>query len=155
MSSVMVIPDVLASAVIDVESIGLALSVANTSAAVPITQVAAAGADEVSVAIAAFFGTHAQQYRVLSAQASAFHERFVEAMSAGVGAYSAAEAANGAVLQALERNVLAAPNVSTEVLLGRPLIGDGANGTAPGEAGKPGGLLYGNGGNGAAGSGVG
>ncbi|ORW80788.1 hypothetical protein AWC22_17685 [Mycobacterium riyadhense] len=33
----------------------------------------------------------------------------------------------------------------------RPLIGNGADGTAPGQAGVPGGILYGNGGNGAAG----
>ncbi|WP_411550947.1 PGRS repeat-containing protein, partial [Mycobacterium shinjukuense] len=36
---------------------------------------------------------------------------------------------------------------------GRPLIGNGADGTSPGQAGGPGGWLYGNGGNGAPGAG--
>ncbi|WP_139828917.1 PE family protein, partial [Mycobacterium riyadhense] len=150
MSSMMVSPEYLATAAVDVESIGSALRAANASAAAPITKVMAAGADEVSVAIAAFFAANAEQYQVLSAQAAAFHDRFVQAMSFGVGTYTAAEAANGAPLQTLSSNVLAVLNARTEALLGRPLIGDGANGTAPGEAGKPGGLLYGNGGDGAA-----
>ena len=36
-----------------------------------------------------------------------------------------------------------------EVLFGRPLIGNGANGVLPGSNGQPGGILMGNGGNGA------
>lgn len=43
--------------------------------------------------------------------------------------------------------VLDVVNGPTQLLLGRPLIGDGANG-GPGQNGGDGGLLYGNGGNG-------
>ncbi|EUA85147.1 hypothetical protein I551_8388 [Mycobacterium ulcerans str. Harvey] len=39
-------------------------------------------------------------------------------------------------------------NAPAQALFGRPLIGDGAGG-APGQSGGDGGLLYGNGGNGA------
>nr|WP_223163860.1 PE family protein [Mycobacterium simiae] len=44
----------------------------------------AAGADEVSAAIAALFGTHGQAYqayRALSAQAVAFHQQFVQLLA--------------------------------------------------------------------------
>jgi PE family len=41
--------------------------------------VLSAGADEVSTAIAALFGAHAQEFQALSAQASAFHSQFTEA----------------------------------------------------------------------------
>ncbi len=79
---------------------------------------------------------------------TAFHDQFVAALTAGGGLYSSAEAAAATPLQDL-LNVVNAP---TQALLGRPLIGDGADGTAPGQAGGAGGLLYGNGGNGAAGT---
>lgn len=48
--------------------------------------------------------------------------------------YAAAEAANAWSVQSVEQDVLAAVNAPFQVLLGRPLIGDGANG-APGQAG--------------------
>lgn len=38
-----------------------------------------AAADEVSAAIAELFGAHGQEFQALSAQASAFHDRFVRA----------------------------------------------------------------------------
>jgi hypothetical protein len=54
----------------------------------------AAGADSVSAAIAALFDAHAQAYQILSAQAVAFHDQFVQVLNAGAGSYAAAEAAN-------------------------------------------------------------
>lgn len=56
-----------------------ALSEATAAAAIPTTQVLAAAADEVSAAIAELFGAHGQEFQALSAQASAFHDRFVRA----------------------------------------------------------------------------
>jgi PE family len=47
--------------------IGSAMSSANSAAAAPTTQLVAAGADEVSAAVAAVFGTHAKGYQALSA----------------------------------------------------------------------------------------
>lgn len=64
----------------------------------PTTQVLAAAADEVSAAIAELFGAHGQEFQALSAQASAFHDRFVRALSAAAGWYVDAEAANAALV---------------------------------------------------------
>ncbi|MBL7507602.1 PE family protein, partial [Escherichia coli] len=89
-------------------------------------------------------GAHGQTYQVLSAQAAAFHSQFVQALSGGAQAYAAAEATNFGPLQPLF-DVINAP---TQALLGRPLIGNGADGTAANPNGGAGGLLYGNGGNG-------
>ncbi len=54
----------------------------------------AAGADEVSAAIAALFGAHAQRYQSMSAQAAALHSQFVQTMAAAGGVYAGAEATN-------------------------------------------------------------
>ncbi|MBY0391105.1 MAG: PE family protein, partial [Mycobacterium pseudokansasii] len=151
MSFVIAAPDVLAAAAADLESIGSALSAANTAAAAPTTVLLAAGSDEVSAAVASLFSGNARAYQALSAQAAAFHDQFVRALSAGAGLYASAEAANASPLQTLQQGALNLINAPTQALLGRPLIGDGANGSAPGQAGGAGGLLYGNGGNGAAG----
>ncbi|EFI30064.1 predicted protein [Mycobacterium tuberculosis 94_M4241A] len=74
--------------------LGSMISAANSAAAAQTTAVAAAGADEVSAAVAALFGAHGQTYQVLSAQAAAFHSQFVQALSGGAQAYAAAEATN-------------------------------------------------------------
>lgn len=114
----------------------------------PDHRVLAAGADEVSAAVASLFSGHAQAYQTLGTQAAAFHERFIQALSTAAGAYGSAEAANASPLQQA-LNVINAP---TQTLLGRPLIGNGTNGApGTGQAGGPGGLLYGNGGNGGSG----
>ncbi|MBX9642183.1 MAG: PE family protein, partial [Mycobacteriaceae bacterium] len=140
MSFVIAAPAIVQAAATDLASIGSTIGAANVAAAVPTTGVLAAGADEVSAAIAALFGAHAQAYQALSAQAALFHQQFVQVMNTGAQAYASAEAANASPLQ----QVLNAVNTPTQALLGRPLIGDGAAG-APGQNGGDGGLLYGNG----------
>ncbi|WP_396820107.1 PE family protein, partial [Mycobacterium simulans] len=125
-----VAPEMVAAAAADLAGIRSAISAANAAAAGPTTQVLAAAGDEVSAAIAALFGTHAQEYRAVSAQAAAFHERFVQSLSAAGGAYASAEAANVSPLQAFEQAVMDAINAPTQLLLGRPLIGDGVNGAS-------------------------
>lgn len=145
MSYVVAAPEFLSAAATDLADIGSSISAANAAALAPTSGVLAAGADEVSAALAALFGSHAHAYQALSAQVAEFHAQFVQTMTAGAGAYATAEATN--VQQAL----LGAINAPTELLLGRPLIGDGANGTMPGQNGGAGGILYGNGGNGAPG----
>lgn len=67
---------------------------------------------------------HGQTYQALSARAAAFHERFVQALATGGGAYAAAEAASVSPLQ----SALDLLNAPTQALLGRPLVGNGANG---------------------------
>ena len=148
MSFVIATPGTLTAAATDLAGIGSAISAANAAASAQTTELLAAGADEISAAIAAAFGAHAQGYQALSAQAASFHDQFVSAMATGGNLYASAEAANASPLQPL----LDLINAPTQALLGRPLIGDGANGTAPGQAGGAGGLLFGNGGNGAPGA---
>ncbi|WP_079075365.1 PE family protein, partial [Mycobacterium tuberculosis] len=143
MSFVIAAPEVMAAAATDLANIGSSISAASAAAAGPTMGILAAGADEVSVAISALFGSHAQGYQTLSAQLAAYHNQFVRALNAGAGSYASAEAAN------VQQTLLNAINAPTQTLLGRPLIGNGADG-GPGQNGGPGGLLYGNGGNGGA-----
>ncbi len=157
MSFVLIAPEFVTAAAGDLTNLGSSISAANASAASATTQVLAAGADEVSARIAALFGGFGLEYQAISAQVAAYHQRFVQALSTGAGAYASAEAA------AAEQIVLGVINAPTQALLGRPLIGDGANATTPGGAGGAGGLPGvgdggdgGNGGNGGnGGTGVG
>ncbi|WP_136623007.1 PE family protein, partial [Mycobacterium pseudokansasii] len=153
MSFVVASTEMLEAAVSDLANIGSTIHVANAAAAFPTTSVLAAGADEVSAAVSALFNTHAQAYQALSAQAASFHAQFMQTLNAGAGAYAAAEAANASPIQALFNAI----NEPTQVLLGRPLIGNGADGTAANPNGGAGGWLLGDGGKGysqAAGSGL-
>src|SRR5882672_9342248 len=151
MSFLVADPKMVIAAATDLDAIRSALSAANAAAA-PTTGMAAAAADEVSTAIAALFGTYGQEYQAVSAQAAAFHARFVQALATGAGWYASAEAANASVLEVIEQQALGIINAPTQALFGRPLFGDGANATVAGGRGADGGLLYGNGGNGAAGA---
>jgi hypothetical protein len=76
-SYVIAAPDALAAASAHLTGIGEAITDANTAAAASTTRLLAAGADEVSSAIAGLFGMHAQEYQALSTQVTAFHDRFV------------------------------------------------------------------------------
>jgi PE family len=145
-SLLLVAPELLESAAADSENIGSAVNAAHLAAAVPTTGLVAAGADEVSAAVATLFAGYGQEFHALSAQASTFHQQFVQALSAGAGSYLAAEAANASPLQTAEGDLPAGSNATTETLLGRPVIGNGTNGTAASPNGGPGGLLYGTGG---------
>lgn len=124
MSFVIAVPEFLSAAATDLANLGSTISAANAAASIPTTGVLAAGADDVSAAIAALFGAHAQAYQTISAQAATFHAQFVQTLSAGAGAYANAEAAN------VQQSLLNAINAPTQALLGRPLIGDGAAGRA-------------------------
>jgi hypothetical protein len=105
-SYLVAVPELLASAATDVEGIGSSLSAATAAAAAPTTAVAAAGADEVSSAIAALFSSHAQAHQALSAEAAAFHTKFVQALTGAAEIYAGAEAANAAPLQSVVRDAL-------------------------------------------------
>lgn len=134
MSFVLIAPEFVTAAAGDLTNLGSSISAANASAASATTQVLAAGADEVSARIAALFGGFGLEYQAISAQVAAYHQRFVQALSTGAGAYASAEAA------AAEQIVLGVINAPTQALLGRPLIGDGANATTPGGTGGHGGV---------------
>lgn len=150
MSFLFAAPDMLTDAARNLASVGSTISAANAAAAASTTAVLAPAADQMSAAVAEILSQHGSAYQALSAQAAAFHAEFVGALGGAGGAYAAAEAAAASGLaaaeQTVEQHVLAAINAPTELLLGRPLIGNGADGTAASPNGRPGGLLYGNGG---------
>ncbi|WP_152531567.1 PE family protein, partial [Mycobacterium sp. UM_CSW] len=149
MSFLIATPELVTAAATDLANVGATLGTANAAAAATTTELLAAGADEVSAGIAALFGAQGQAYQALSAQAAAFHAQFVQLLSAGSASYAATEAASSSPLQAVEQEILGVINTPTQVLFGRPLIGNGAN-AAPlsGADGAPGGFLIGSGGNG-------
>ncbi|MCV7088706.1 PE family protein, partial [Mycobacterium interjectum] len=151
MSFVIASPDLVAAAATELAAIRSSITTASAAAAGPTAQIPVAAADEVSTAISTLFGEYGQAHQALSAQATAFHDQFVEALSNAGVSYAGTEAANA------QQSLLDAINAPTQTLLGRPLIGNGADGTAASPNGGAGGLLYGNGGNGysqAAGSGL-
>src|ERR1700677_375993 len=152
MSFVIAVREYVTAAASDLANIGSTISAANAAAAAPTSAIVAAGADEVSVAVTTMFGAHAQAYQAISAQAATFHEQFVQLMNAGAGSYANAETANATPLQSTQQNLIDALNGPPEALLGRPLFGNGINGTpGPGANGQNGGLLWGNGGAGGSG----
>jgi len=99
MSFVLASPAAMATAATDVARIGSVISAANGTAAASTTEVAAAGADEVSAQIAALFGAHSRAYQAVSAQTAAFHDRFVQALNAGSCSYARTETANASPMR--------------------------------------------------------
>ena len=85
MSLLVAVPELLESAAADLKSIGAELDAAHAAAAASTTGLAAAAADEVSAAVAALFGEYGQEFQALSAQVSAFHAQFVQALSGAQG----------------------------------------------------------------------
>jgi hypothetical protein len=152
MSLLFAVPEVMTDATTNLANLGSTINAAHAAAAAPTTAMLAAAEDEVSAAIASMFSRYASAYQALSAQAAAFHAQLVRTLNAGAGAYAAAEAANAAPLQTLQQDVLGLINAPINTLLGRPLIGNGANGITNaqgvGTPGGAGGFLYGDGGTG-------
>jgi len=133
MSFVIATPDFIDSAATDLAGIGSRINEASATASAPTSELLAAGADEVSAAVAQVFGTHGEAYQALNARASAFHQQFVQLMNGSASQYFTAEAK------------------SAQSML-YPFIGDGADGTTNaqgiGTPGGAGGILWGNGGRG-------
>ncbi|MGO9927670.1 MAG: PE domain-containing protein [Mycobacterium sp.] len=117
MSFVLVAPDGLETAAADLAQIGSAIGAGHLAAAIRTTEVAAAGADEVSAAIAALFGAHAREYQAAAAQAATFYEQFVRTLTAAEAAYAGAEATIAASVQ----GALGAVNAPTQVFAEGPI----------------------------------
>jgi PE family len=111
MSYVIAAPEMMTSAATDLAAIGSDLSAAHAAAAASTP----AAADEVSASIAQVFSQ--QGYQALAGQAAAFHEQFVQNLSASAGSYASIEAAIASFLQNLNANV-------NQVLNSNQLIGD-------------------------------
>jgi hypothetical protein len=144
-SYLQVAPGVLGSTASDLTGIGSALAQAHAAAALPATSVVSAAEEEVSAAIAALFSNHARAYQALSAQAAAFHDQFVQALTASARSYASAEAANAAAFtanpaQTIQQDLLSLINAPSLALTGRARIANGANGSpGTGQNGAPGG----------------
>lgn len=158
MSFVIAGAEQIAAAVADVSGIEAAVTRANAAAAMPTTALLAAADDEVSAAIAQWFGEYGRQYLSVSVRVLRAQTRFAQLLSGAQISYSTAEAAitaslaSSAGVPGLVDDALAVINAPANFLLGRPLIGHGIDGTpGTGQAGGPGGLLWGNGGAGGSG----
>jgi hypothetical protein len=98
-SSVIAAPELMVAAATDLATIASTVSAAHITAAVPTVAVMPAAADEVSVSIAHLFSLHAQDFQGLASQAAAFHEQFVQHLTASARSYASAEAASTWSLQ--------------------------------------------------------
>jgi hypothetical protein len=130
MSYVVAAPEALASAAANAQRIGLALSEANSAAATMTTDVPAAGADEVSAAIASPFSGHGLNFQAISNQAAAFHTHLVDTLAANDRSYTAADATPVAGLVWDMANPSVGVLSPWRTLLGRPLICNGVDGAA-------------------------
>ncbi|WP_172832560.1 PE family protein, partial [Mycobacterium asiaticum] len=90
----------LITAARDLAAIGSDLNSAQLQAAAPTTNIASAGIDEISTAVAGLFGSHAQEFQAVAGRAAAFHDQFIQKLTGGANAYASAEAENLAVLSA-------------------------------------------------------
>jgi hypothetical protein len=105
MSYVLATPELISAAATDLAAIGSTLDAAHQAATNPTTALVPAAADEVSVGVAHVFSAQAQQFQGLAGKAAAFHDQFVQHLTASAGAYASAEAANVSLLQQLPANL--------------------------------------------------
>ncbi|OBF54766.1 PE family protein [Mycobacterium sp. 852002-50816_SCH5313054-b] len=94
MSFVATVPELLAAAAGDLQSVGVAINARSSVAAAPTAGVIPAAADEVSAVTTAQFVIHAQMYQAVSAHAMEIHELFTTTLRTSAGSYAATEAAN-------------------------------------------------------------
>lgn len=137
-----VVPQALIDASADLSRVATSLAESNGAAVAATTQVVPPALDEVSAAVTQLFNSSGVNFQGLLAQAQAVHQQFVQTMSASAAQYAGAEQTAAQILQG-----------PVAWFTGRPLIGEGAPGTAVSPNGQPGGWLYGDGGNGFAGEG--
>lgn len=94
MSFVFTRPDALADAAGRLNGAGSVMGAQNMAAAVAITPLPPAAADEVSALTATQFSAQGALYQTVGAQAMAIHELFVEILGAAAESYAATEVAN-------------------------------------------------------------
>jgi len=91
-------PALLASAAAELQTIGAQMAAGDASAAAPTTGVIPAAADEVSALTAAQFAAQGELFQAVSAQATAIHEMFVNALATAAESYATTEVASAAAL---------------------------------------------------------
>src|ERR1700757_3437712 len=110
-SFVVTAPEMMTAAAENLAGNASTLGEATAAAAGPTTGVAAAAADEVSIAISRLFGTYGQEFQAASAQAAAFHNEFVSLLNGGAAAYLSTEIANA------EQSLTTAVNAPAQTLV--------------------------------------
>jgi PE-PPE domain-containing protein/PE family protein len=100
MAYVLAQPQVMAAAAADTAAIGTTLDDAAMAAARRTTGVLAAGADEVSAAVAALFSASGREWQGLITRAAVLQSEFAQALAASGNAYANAETAGVAALAA-------------------------------------------------------
>jgi len=98
MGYVLAQPQAVATAAADVEALLSTINGAGAGAARATTGVVAAGADEVSAAIATVFNGFAHECQAVMAQAALFHNEFAQVLAAAGTAYASAETAGASTL---------------------------------------------------------
>jgi PE family len=96
MTFVTTLPEMMAAAAGDLETIGAAVAAGNAAATAPTVGVLPAASDQVSALTATQFAAHALDYQAISTQAAAIHESFVRTLGASAGLYAVTEAVNAA-----------------------------------------------------------
>ena len=117
-------PEGIAAATRNLAGIGSTINEANVNAALRTAGVPAAAADQVSAAVAAFWGAHAQGYERISAQMAALHDQFVQGLAGAGDSYANTEATVAGTL----KDALNRVNAPARGLLGHPTHGPGPNG---------------------------
>lgn len=98
MTSLLAQPEIITSVVADISGIGSTVSAAGAAAAVPTSGLLAAAADEVSEAIANFFGSYGQEFQTAIGQVEAYHAQFQRSLAAAANAYVYTETGAAAAL---------------------------------------------------------
>ncbi|WP_264990511.1 PE-PPE domain-containing protein, partial [Mycobacterium kiyosense] len=114
----------LAAAATELAGLGATIGAAGAAAAGPTTAVLTAAADEVSAAIADFFGEYGRQFQGISARIDALYGQLVQRLSATAAYYADADALNTAQLvqsatAGLTTPAVGAPSgLSTAIVMG-------------------------------------
>ncbi|MDC9016762.1 cellulose binding domain-containing protein [Mycobacterium marinum] len=143
MSFLIATPELFIRAATNLEAVGSAVNAAN-SAVSWTEKVAAMAADEVSGAVASWFGGFAQEYQMATAQAGAFHERFLQTLAASAASYEHAEAANISSISGILRAMMGgvgAQGDSAAQTGGGGNTGQAAEGASSGQAAASGGAV--------------
>ena len=123
MSFVIAAPETMAVAAAELGRIESALEAARAAATTSTTQVLAAGADEVSAAIAGLFSSHAQDFQALNAHATTFHQRFLQTLTSSAESFASAEAANLTALgNALFTEIFGSPAIEPVPATDHPIF---------------------------------
>ncbi len=106
MSYVVAAPQAVAAAATDLSNVASTIDGANATASLSTVGELAAAADQISLAVGAFFSGHAESYQAICSQMTQFHTQFVQAVHSAGSQYATAEAANASSIRGGVRDLL-------------------------------------------------